>query len=95
MDFFGPFEARICVENLLECPLGPDVSIVVKIDEAEAVEETRVLPIFTVERVVLLIGRKSLAVVLQEKVHVTQLAVNLGIDATGLNWISPIVVVIL
>jgi hypothetical protein len=56
VDFFCPFKGWVCIENLLEGSLGPDVSIVMKIDEAETVKEARVFPVFTVKRVELLIS---------------------------------------
>ena len=47
------------------------------------------------QRVELLVGRQRLAVVLEQEVHVAELAVDLGVDVAGLDWVSSVVVVIL
>ena len=43
----------------------------------------------------LLVGRQGLAVVFEQEVHVAELAVDLGVDVAGLDWVSPVVIVVL
>lgn len=95
MDFLRPGEAGIRVKHFLKRSLGPHVRVEVVVDQAEAVEEAAVFPVLFAQRVELLIGGQSLAVVFKEEMHVTELAVDLGVHVPGLDGISAVVVVVL